>query len=512
MVEKDLFRIGWLDVFKGVLIILMVVGHSTDMFNKYIYQFHMAAFFFASGYTLKLGNKSLVEVILNKFFTLILPVLTCTILYGIVMHVLFVTGKYNMFFLENLKYVGLTTMIKELIVNGNIYAWWLGAGWFLVISFLINIFEKLIMIMNKNKMNCLFLLESLVFIVIGYAMVTKQIRIGNLIRVLIGQFYVSAGIYFKRKNTVDVISKKTNCLIVIFLVSFFSLYVFGNKIPATVDYPSLKFNNLVWEILAAMGGTLFILTVSISISKISRLNTVFTYVGERTLPILLFHFLFFKVSFFLLFILRVVPIKSLAELIPTGEIGDKYWILFTFVSIFLSIVLWNFIQRFRIFRILFGKEKELYFRIFSVLDKKNNGKRLVTLLLALLVCKYALKGIKQNMGNIRNLIPFIKAYESGIYEDNWTEKTFSFEVLTNNEGMVSISLYYPSDEFEGKGGVVYINDVKNSYKLNGKNTVLQFHAPKNQKVKVRVENDYEYSVKNGDTRELSVVLLEAEGK
>lgn len=39
-------RVEWLDIMKGILIILMVVGHATGKFNGFIYQFHMAAFFY----------------------------------------------------------------------------------------------------------------------------------------------------------------------------------------------------------------------------------------------------------------------------------------------------------------------------------------------------------------------------------------------------------------------------------------------------------------------------------
>ena len=44
-------RISWCDIYKGIVIILVVVGHATGKFNQYIYQFHMAAFFLISGYT-----------------------------------------------------------------------------------------------------------------------------------------------------------------------------------------------------------------------------------------------------------------------------------------------------------------------------------------------------------------------------------------------------------------------------------------------------------------------------
>lgn len=52
-------RIQWLDIYKGIAIILVVIGHLeiSDSLYKYIYMFHMYAFFFAAGITFKI-NKS----------------------------------------------------------------------------------------------------------------------------------------------------------------------------------------------------------------------------------------------------------------------------------------------------------------------------------------------------------------------------------------------------------------------------------------------------------------------
>lgn len=47
-------RLLWVDILKGLLILSVVIGHATGKYNRYIYQFHIAAFFMASGlYSLK---------------------------------------------------------------------------------------------------------------------------------------------------------------------------------------------------------------------------------------------------------------------------------------------------------------------------------------------------------------------------------------------------------------------------------------------------------------------------
>lgn len=61
-------RIEWVDIYKALAIVLMVVGHATGKFNGYIYQFHMAAFFFISGITANIEKKHFSELFFAKFF------------------------------------------------------------------------------------------------------------------------------------------------------------------------------------------------------------------------------------------------------------------------------------------------------------------------------------------------------------------------------------------------------------------------------------------------------------
>lgn len=69
----DSKRIAWVDYFKALTMILVVIGHSTGMFSGYIYQFHVAAFFVISGFVSRLEKKKLDELVINRIFTIILP-------------------------------------------------------------------------------------------------------------------------------------------------------------------------------------------------------------------------------------------------------------------------------------------------------------------------------------------------------------------------------------------------------------------------------------------------------
>ena len=60
-------RIEWIDVSKGIGIILVLIGHISlnGGLNKFIYSFHMPLFFILSGFTFNLAKKE--KFIKNKY-------------------------------------------------------------------------------------------------------------------------------------------------------------------------------------------------------------------------------------------------------------------------------------------------------------------------------------------------------------------------------------------------------------------------------------------------------------
>lgn len=73
-----------IDIMKGLLIILVVVGHSNWEYRSIIYWFHMPAFFMISGYLLKIPEKGIEKQwILGKCKDLLLPYLVYSFLLGL---------------------------------------------------------------------------------------------------------------------------------------------------------------------------------------------------------------------------------------------------------------------------------------------------------------------------------------------------------------------------------------------------------------------------------------------
>ena len=73
-------RIQWIDVAKGLAILIVVLGHCignlTDPVNKIILAFHMPLFFFLSGYCVKVSEIKFLPFLKKKAIALLVPQIT----------------------------------------------------------------------------------------------------------------------------------------------------------------------------------------------------------------------------------------------------------------------------------------------------------------------------------------------------------------------------------------------------------------------------------------------------
>jgi fucose 4-O-acetylase-like acetyltransferase len=350
-------RITWVDVYKGIAIILVVVGHSTGLFNPYIYQFHMAAFFFISGYTSNLKDKGLIQTAISKLYTIYLPYVSFFLITLTILSSLHMMNFYDVFFKN--PFLGFTNSFAEFL-NNRVYINILGATWFLISLFGICILQKILFYVCGNKTNVFYVLLTLFVFLYGYLLVKYNANSGNYWHsVFIGQFYFALGyvamdkkFFYKLRNTLLV-----NCTMIV--LSSFLLYYFAWFWPNTVDYPSKRFGNIFGNAMAACNGILLLYAISRIIEDIKdiKLKSILIKIGKSTLGVVFLHFLMFKVSFCLLVLIGVGDKNLISELTPPRIIGDSYWWIISIVSVYLSVKIWEFILKNSIVKVIMGQDK-----------------------------------------------------------------------------------------------------------------------------------------------------------
>ncbi|MDD2957057.1 MAG: acyltransferase family protein [Lachnospiraceae bacterium] len=370
-------RIEWVDIFKALAIILVVIGHTTGVFNGYIYQFHMAAFFFISGYTVKIDKDTLLHFIYKKIYSLYLPLFSMVILGQIFMTALHYLGMYTMLFNENLPYNSFVFVLKEFLLNANNYVWWLGATWFIIVLCLIEILHKIICTLFKNAISVKQFLVSVCMFLLGYFCVNKGLFGWYCLDlVLIGQFYFYLGIIIRKSLIISENIKIKGIIIRCLLcgLCIFALAFLKDTFKCTVDYPSRDFGNPGINLCSASIGIILLLMISqvldILTNRCKTLKNGLIIVGKNTLGIIFFHFLFFKAAFGILILQGVVNIDYLRNFQPLESEKQKYWVMISLVAISGSIILWKLILKIKNADIIFGQNKLFFENIWQKMDEK----------------------------------------------------------------------------------------------------------------------------------------------
>lgn len=137
----------WLDIAKGIAIILMVAGHTSipGVVSHFIYAFHMPLFFIASGLVSNYEKDSLVDYIKHKSYTLLLPFVCYSAIVSFLMY-----------------------SIEELDVIQLLKRGWGGyALWFIPVLFMTSVLVRIIFLVKKRYVRRFIML---CFFLIGYSL------------------------------------------------------------------------------------------------------------------------------------------------------------------------------------------------------------------------------------------------------------------------------------------------------------------------------------------------------
>lgn len=394
-------RIEWVNIFKAIAIISVVIGHSTGKYNIYIYQFHMAAFFFISGYTTNLKARSFLRTVWTKFLTMILPVVSTFFVGVIILSIANKLGLYSFLFKD--PFIGLQTAIKAFLINGDNYVIWMGATWFIIVLFEIVIVHKFIYDICGANYKFSYCISSILLLIVGYYCVNNgyipQIGMFPIDLMLIGQFYFFLGQIFKHYNILEMKFNDSKFNIIYLVITIIIMYFSKGQ---TVDYPSRHFQSIIINVFSAVNGIIFLYLISFYLTKLHKIKNLLIYIGNNTMGIVLFHFMFFNIAYAILIMVKVVPFSYLKNFTPTTEIGNVYWPLISFIAITFSIILWRVLLKSNTMAFILGQKKYSYNEFYEKILEKNKTLRYIDLF---------------DIRNNKTLIKFLERIKKCIYNN-----------------------------------------------------------------------------------------------
>jgi acyltransferase len=285
-------RIKWVDIIKGIGIMLVVVGHSnwifaqatTTMFiQKYIYSFHMPLFFFLSGYLfVKEKYPSFKKFLITKVRTLLMPYLffaVLSILFDIVLRLK-----------DNIELISFKeSLIQILYLKDKVG--WNEPLWYLACLFIVEIMFYFICRI-KAKTTKVFTL--LICMVVGYSLclINDLVLPWGIGVALTALIFYAIGSYTKNNKFAGrlILQNKT-----VFFICLTISVIIGGVLNTIVIMYYTMYGNFVYFYIASITGIVSYVQLSQFISNHNMMANIFGYFGRNSLVILCTHYFVFKV-------------------------------------------------------------------------------------------------------------------------------------------------------------------------------------------------------------------------
>ncbi len=279
-------RIGWVDVFRGLMIILMVVGHTWSPINKQIYLFHVPAFFFISGYTASSDQswrlvlrKSFLNRLLPFFLWNLLLILLCCIIERISNGTItFTHSKEPSILLSNLFLFGYTTDMG-------------GATWFILALFWCGLLAKACFSVGIKLGFICEILVTVIIVTGGYYLSTTAFQKPYCIDLgMIAVLFYQIGNWSKRKDWKGKIDRISLGLVCVAVFLFHAIWWQYDQ-----NWPTRVFGHFSVMVACSLAAIYLCCLISQAVDK-SRLGSVIRHIGARTYAIMCGHFIAFRLT------------------------------------------------------------------------------------------------------------------------------------------------------------------------------------------------------------------------
>jgi fucose 4-O-acetylase-like acetyltransferase len=311
-------RVGYVDIAKGIGIILVVMGHNdfaliSPFAHKLIYSFHMPMFFFMSGMFFK-PDLPIWGFLHNRFHRVLKPFLAILLL------IYFASLSFS-----KVSMVMASRRLVKAMYGSGFYIDWVQL-WFLPHLFAVSLFAYLFYkaVKRAHVMPVRWLILAGLYVAgilalrlfwpLKLSILGRQLTLFGLPygmdMVLVSGFFFIAG-YELNKRRNDVLFANLWTLVFSGGLLFFLVWYF----PARIDFNTRQFDSLPINTLEALVGILFILALSRQLERVGLLASALRYVGQASLIILIFQ----------------VPIQDFwgqKLLALTNNLPFSYWVSF----------------------------------------------------------------------------------------------------------------------------------------------------------------------------------------
>lgn len=277
-------RDNFIDIMKGIGIILVFWGHSSKFLFNEIYAFHMPLFFLLSGCFFS-TRLSFLDFIKKKFKHLLIPYVIFSLLsYIYYWIILILTGRFSMQSLYSLKEI---IPINNELINAPLWFFW-ALFWMSIIYYLLRKLCK--------ENNSIILLICIGLHIIEFYLNRSDLQLpiylGRSLREII---YMHIGYCIYRQESILSFfnNKKIGTHILFGIISvalFISSFLIQDRL---IDTKSLLYPLI--SILTAIFG----ISISASIAKIielTKIKRIFEYLGTHTLCLFAIHLPLLEIS------------------------------------------------------------------------------------------------------------------------------------------------------------------------------------------------------------------------
>lgn len=324
--EKKNKRLDFIDIMKGILIVSMVIGHTNSPYTPFIYLFHMGAFFIISGFLYNNSKYTIKNYIKKQIKGLLVPYFVINILFIIFARVI------NRF-LGMSVFLNITTIRNFILYSQRVDIG--DATWFLLVLFYSSVLSA-ILLKYRKKINLKYSILILFFI--SVTINQNRILLPYMLDLsFYGALYFLIGFIIKEYNIINKIDNN----VYIFFISVGIMYYFFKISYVPISWAGRDFR-IPFDIFICLSGTYLVYIFSKLMINLNLGIKQIKLLGRKSLSVMVFHFLGFRLCFYLLYNMGYVDLNQISTLMLRSKY--PFWPLVIVFGLLISLVIDNVIS------------------------------------------------------------------------------------------------------------------------------------------------------------------------